>query len=68
MSSVQDEMLELVLNRYLIYGLICLSGLFVARELRRILKRRSQMRKELFNIDPQAFFNLKVEKSKSKSD
>ena len=64
MPTPQDQLLDFVLNRYLIYATVGLVLIYTLRRVAVYLKRRTKMRRKIFLIDPEAFFNLGLNEEK----
>ena len=58
MPTPQDQLLDLILNRYLVYAAIGLVLIYTLRRVAIYLKRKTKTRTEIFLIDPEAFFNI----------
>jgi len=58
LPTPQDQLLDFILNRYLVYAAIGLVLIYALRRVVIYLKRKTKMRTEIFLIDPEAFFNL----------
>jgi len=58
LPTPQDQLLDLILNRYLVYAAIGLVLIYILRRAAIYLKRKTKTRREGFLIYPKAFFNL----------
>ena len=64
MPAPQDQLLDLILNRYLVYAAIGLVLIYALRRVAIYLKRKTKTRTEIFLIDPEAFFNIGLNEKK----
>jgi len=58
LPTPQDQLLDLILNRYLVYAAIGLILIYTLRRVAIYLKRKTKTRTKIFLTDPEAFFNL----------
>jgi len=58
LPTPQDQLLDVILNRYLLYATIGLVLIYALRRVAIHLKRKIKTRTEIFLIDPEAFFNI----------
>ena len=65
MPTPQDQLLDLILNRYLVYAAIGLVLIYTLRRVAIYLKRKAKMRTEIFLIDPEAFFNIGLDEKEA---
>jgi len=64
LPTPQDQLLDFILNRYLVYAAIGLVLIYALRRVVIYLKRKTKMRTEIFLTDPEAFFNLGLNEKK----
>jgi len=64
LPTPQDQLLDYILNRYLVYGAIGLVLIYALRRVAIYLKRRTKTGGNVFLIDPEAFFNLGLKEKK----
>jgi len=58
LPTPQDQLLDFILSRYLVYAAIGLIVIYILRRIAIYLKRKAKARTKIFLIDPEAFFNL----------
>jgi len=58
----QDQLLELVLGRYLVYAAIGLVLLYALRRIAVYVRRKTEPNRRVFLMDPDAFFSLRLTK------
>jgi len=64
LPTPQDQLLDLILNRYLAYAAIGLVLIYALRRVAIYIKRKTKTRREIFLIDPERFFNLGLKEKK----
>jgi len=64
LPAPQDQLLDFILSRYLVYAAIGLLLIYTLRRIAVYLKRKTKTRTKIFLIDPEAFFNLSLNEEK----
>lgn len=64
MPAPQDQLLEFILGRYLVYAAIGLVLIYALRRVAIYFKRKAKANRRVFMIDPDAFFNLSLGEKK----
>jgi len=64
LPTPQDQLLDLILNRYLVYAAIGLVLIYTLRRVAIYLKRKNKTGTEIFLIDPEGFFNIGLNEKK----
>jgi len=64
LPAPQDQLLDLILSRYLVYTAIGLVLVYALRRASIYLKRKAKAKRRVFLMDPDAFFNLSLNENK----
>jgi len=64
LPTPQEQLLDLILSRYLVYAAIGLILIYALRRVAIYLRRKTKTRTKVFLMDPEAFFNLGMNEKK----